>query len=248
MGLRPSSWPSRRPRRIGEGKQTHDISLERGLPQHTARIAPSWNKVNSNRFLRHKSYAEGTGEGVLVRKLAAGRQVDRLCGSFTAGLAGALGEAQRMAERGAGALALSARPPLMLWGQRRWTAAWSPGASPTPPPALRPPLTSARRTQPSSALARRGQSEPRRQGACQPEGSQGKETRERGKVTMHQEQGGCGQQCPWKLDTRALCPAQPDEYASGHSSPERTCCCPASEAPGNMARAEEEDAGVQGQT
>lgn len=35
---------------------------------------------------------------MLVRKLAAGRQVDRLCGSFTAGLAGALGEAQRMAE------------------------------------------------------------------------------------------------------------------------------------------------------
>lgn len=40
---------------------------------------------------------------MLVRKLAAGRQVDRLCGSFMAGLAGALGEVQRTAEsRGQG--------------------------------------------------------------------------------------------------------------------------------------------------
>lgn len=40
---------------------------------------------------------------MLVRKLAAGRQVDKLCGSFMAGLAGALGEVQRTAEsRGQG--------------------------------------------------------------------------------------------------------------------------------------------------
>lgn len=40
---------------------------------------------------------------------------------------------------------------------------------------------------------------------------------------MHQEQHGCSQQRPQKLWPG---PAQPDRYAGGHSSPERTCCCP----------------------
>ena len=80
-GSAPLSMAEQGPRRIGEGKQTHDISLEWGLPQHTAWIAPSWNKVNSNHFFKAQKLCRGNRRGCVGEKTGswkAGRQTLRV--------------------------------------------------------------------------------------------------------------------------------------------------------------------------